>query len=702
MTNNQSVPNQTDDIFHSDNTNNVILSVIIPVYNAEKYIAQCLDSVLNQSVKNLEVICVDDCSDDNSVEIVKKYVESDNRIKLFINNTNKTAGYCRNLGVRESSGEYIHFLDADDWLEADAYEKALKLIRDSKSDICVFYYNKYDNVTTEITCPKLFRFETGDIKNLEEESGYFFNTSVVPWNKVFNASFIKSNDIKFDELICANDRTFYFTAVSKAEKVVFLKEAIINYRVNNSDSLVGNARNEHYDCHFKSYFSTREKIFDCIDLKSKMRFVYTSITDIIGFYHKIKTNKDVLKNMTEFFASIKGDIALLGEELALCPWSAELEILLKLKDKDLSNVIPIVFATNENYAPYAAVAIQSLIDNVNDYEREYCIFVLYSKLEQRYIDLTSSLARDNVSITFVNVDAKIESETKKLYSRAHYSKEMYYRILIADLFRPFSKVLYLDCDIIVRKDVAELYYTDIGDNILGGVVNFSADQMGRYIQNVLHIAPKKYVNSGILLFNCEEFRNHYIKEHCFHLVSQTTKYVCPDQDVLNITCKDKIYYLDSKWNFQWYNHILEPNRDENKVMVPEIKPIYENAIEGHGILHFTSGIKAWNSPDRKNAYIFWEYAKTNPFYDEIRCKNIAKIISLALNAKEMNELREKNARMSDKLEWNRNEVKRLTKRVRELEKKANEAKEIRASATYKIGRFFTWLPRKIRSLLKKG
>ena len=117
----------------------ILVSVIIPVYNAALFLDQCLDSVVNQTLRDIEIICVDDGSTDNSVDIIKKYMMSDSRIKLF-RQSNKGAGAARNFGLKYATGKYVHFLDSDDWLDLSAYEKTYGIIEEAKSDICIFLY----------------------------------------------------------------------------------------------------------------------------------------------------------------------------------------------------------------------------------------------------------------------------------------------------------------------------------------------------------------------------------------------------------------------------------------------------------------------------------------------------------------------------------------------------------------------------------
>ncbi len=713
------------------NNEKIMISTIIPVYNAEKYLERTLDSVLNQeNMRNIEVICVDDCSSDNSLNILRAYSEKDSRVKIVSNTTNVSAGACRNVGISMAKGQYVHFLDADDWLEPNAYISMYNCITKAKADICICLYNKYDNVTGEVTAPQFFSYDTGTTCTYEGHSKYFFNTSVVPWNKLYRAEFIKSNNIVFDSIICANDRTFYFDSITKASNIVFIKEQLINYRINNAESLVGQARVNHYDCHFKAFISSREKIFNSLNEEAKKLFIQTSIVDIISFYHKESFNEKMCIDICNFIKDFSEDIEYAVDLLRKHAIYAEIQLLRTLSIENINSMIPVVFATNNNYAPYMSVAIQSLISQASS-SNKYHLYILYSDLDERYFNPILNMSTSNVEITFLDVNGKIEYEIQNLYSRAHYSKEMYYRILIPDIFRPYKKVLYLDCDIVVRKDVAELYNIDIEDNYLGGIINISSEQMCKYIKNQLHLPVNNYINSGILIINCNEFRDNYIKEKCFDLVRKNSSYVCPDQDILNLVCYQHIYYLDMKWNFQWGYSINDPAREDLIKIDNELLEKYLIAEKNHAILHFTSGIKAWNSPERKNAFIFWEYAKSNPFFVEILCKNTQKILSFAINNKQITSLRKDYMELSNRLNWNREERKRLIEENKSLltvislasgnddKKNAKKAtkvvtreilpedecyyqlSEIRKSFSYKLGMFLTWIPRKLRALFRR-
>ena len=113
------------------------LSVIVSVYNTEKYIEKCLDSLLNQTYKNIEIVVINDCSTDNSLRILKKYAKKYDNIKLLENKENKGLSYSRNIGLDNASGDYIGYIDSDDYIDSDYYEKMMKAIIKEKSDIVI-------------------------------------------------------------------------------------------------------------------------------------------------------------------------------------------------------------------------------------------------------------------------------------------------------------------------------------------------------------------------------------------------------------------------------------------------------------------------------------------------------------------------------------------------------------------------------------
>ena len=128
------------------NEENFLISIVIPVYNAEKYLEQCLNSIKNQTYKNFEVILVNDGSIDNSESICKVFVESDTRFRYYLK-ANGGASSARNLGLDNAQGNYITFIDADDWVDENHLEVLINNIKESNSDMAVSSITKFDNVS---------------------------------------------------------------------------------------------------------------------------------------------------------------------------------------------------------------------------------------------------------------------------------------------------------------------------------------------------------------------------------------------------------------------------------------------------------------------------------------------------------------------------------------------------------------------------
>ena len=167
------------------------VSVIIPVYNTENYLRKCLDSVCNQTLKDIEIICINDCSTDSSLEILKEYSSKDSRIKLIDFKENKGAAVARNTGIDEAQGVYIGFVDSDDFIDLDFYEKLYKKAVETNADAVkgkIKIHSDSPNVEKEV-----FYDNNDDIKTNKAYFYHSFSTAI------YNTNFIKTNNIHFPE-----------------------------------------------------------------------------------------------------------------------------------------------------------------------------------------------------------------------------------------------------------------------------------------------------------------------------------------------------------------------------------------------------------------------------------------------------------------------------------------------------------------------
>ncbi len=223
------------------------ISVVIPVYNAEKYLSFCLDSVLGQDIDDLEVICVDDGSTDSSPEILESYHQKDARIRI-IHQTNAYAGVARNNGIKNAAGEYIHFLDADDWVEANAYGMWYSVAKERNADICFCLQTRYNLITGKVR--KNRRTSKEHIAEVSLTDSNFMLRSVVPWDKLYRKEFVLKNNLRFSSTSVANDRFFFVASMLKANRIFILNEYLIHHRDRVSSSITVNRRYENFHDHF--------------------------------------------------------------------------------------------------------------------------------------------------------------------------------------------------------------------------------------------------------------------------------------------------------------------------------------------------------------------------------------------------------------------------------------------------------------------
>lgn len=217
------------------------VSVVIPVYNSDKYLEKCLRSVLDQSIREIEIICVDDGSTDESIIILRKMANEDERIKI-IQQENQFAGVARNTGLKNAVGEYVYFLDSDDYCDRKLLEFAINKAEETSADIVCFDHYVYDEKT-----------EIKEIKrdvdfSIIKKSKNWFNyrncpsrimsiVNPVPWNKLYNKQFLDEWNLQFENLSTTNDITFAALSVACAKRITYINSPLITHRINVKSSI---------------------------------------------------------------------------------------------------------------------------------------------------------------------------------------------------------------------------------------------------------------------------------------------------------------------------------------------------------------------------------------------------------------------------------------------------------------------------------
>ena len=296
-----------------------------------------------------------------------------------------------------------------------------------------------------------------------------------------------------------------------------------------------------------------------------------------------------------------------------------------------NNNIPIVFSCNDYFVPYAAVTVQSLLEHTNE-KNNYDIIILHTNVSadnQQHLKKLTHNAK-NVSMRFVNI---IELTNDMLWvANNHITVESFYRLFIPHLFNQYEKLLYLDCDLIILRDVADLYNINMEHHILAATVD--ADHAGQYGSNNNNVVeysdhvlclekPYEYFQAGVLLFNIKEF-NHTMDLNNLIAYAQEREYMYMDQDILNAKLKGRIQFITLKWNVMTNTYNFRMNGLIRRSAPESIWNEYYDARQDPYIIHYAGGDKPWINPETDLAFIFWSYARRNPFYEIILNRMIHK------------------------------------------------------------------------------
>lgn len=266
------------------------------------------------------------------------------------------------------------------------------------------------------------------------------------------------------------------------------------------------------------------------------------------------------------------------------------------------NVIPIFFAVDDGYIPFLAVSLQSLIENSKK-ENFYLIKILYTNISEENQRKIQKFEQENVSIEFVDLNYYIEKIKDKLYTRDYYSKTTYFRLFIPNLYPQYTKALYLDSDIVVLEDVADLYNTNMENDLVAAApddVIQTIEVFQEYAEKVVGVADyKNYFNAGVLLMNLDELRKFDFQEKFIYSLDKIKFSVAQDQDYLNRLCKGRVKIVDPNWN-----RMPIAREKENQ---GDIK-----------LIHYNLAYKPWHFEDILYKDYFWNYAKKTEFFDTIQ------------------------------------------------------------------------------------
>ncbi len=260
-----------------------LVSVIIPVYNAENFLRETLESMIGQTYQNIEILCVDDGSTDSSPAILEEYKKKDVRIRVF-RKENGGGGAARNYGLDRAAGEYLYFFDSDDVANKNLLEKAVSRALETNADLVAF--NGYTFVENDLNKKT---YKSGFNKNILKDVNSVFSyrdypnsilsiVNVVPWNKIIRRDIVKKHNIRYDEISSSDDLTFSVLCAAVAERIAVVDNALMNYRLGHSGTITSTYANKLFNV--KHALESTERQINALPYADQIRIsLYNLILD---------------------------------------------------------------------------------------------------------------------------------------------------------------------------------------------------------------------------------------------------------------------------------------------------------------------------------------------------------------------------------------------------------------------------------------
>lgn len=267
-----------------------LVSIVVPIFNGERFLEQCLDSLLVQTHASIELICVDDGSTDSTPKLLASYAARDKRVRI-ITQENAGPGPARNRGIDAATGDYLFFFDADDWCEPTLVERALARIKETAADMVVLTYNVFDQrIGTPFfadwaVLPDKFG---GDPFCWKDNPDWAFRAlQNLPWNKFLRKSFVDGNDLRFEEdVFLTEDLMFSAPAIVRAKRISFVPDPLIFHREGTGKNIM--AKKDSHPLDFIQAFLTFKAFLENEGVMDEMRIGYVNWT-LDGIVHNVKT-----------------------------------------------------------------------------------------------------------------------------------------------------------------------------------------------------------------------------------------------------------------------------------------------------------------------------------------------------------------------------------------------------------------------------
>ena len=534
------------------------ITVIVPVYNVEHYLDKCLDSVIKQTYKNIEIIVVNDGSTDNSGTICQEYAQKDDRI-VYIEKENGGLSDARNAGLDRMTGSYVSFVDSDDWIELDYVETLYKKIIEYQADIAVgnyysfneskgvFYFHVLGDSYYEKVYDNVSIFE--NLYESQEMKGFAL---ISAWGKLYKAGLFEQ--LRFDIGKLGEDGYLNQKIYLLSEKVIYVNRGIYSYRVRK------NSLSKHWT----------EKWMQALVYAMSER-----ITLLASLGYPLEQHLAVYRQMLDWVL-YNGQMNGLSDTQSYKEFEMKKRLLNQLLRQELSEKKAIVLAANYAYVDQVLTTIKS----VCYHNRSLRFYLINSDFPNEWIkQINKRLEKFDSEM----INCRVTSEQISRY-KTDISYTVFLRYFVADFVKE-DKALYLDCDLLVTKNLDDLFSTDLQDYPLAAVRDFG----GRAYFG------REMFNAGVLLINNFLWKQENMTQKLIDLTNEWhDKVDQADQSILNMLFENRWLELDFD-----YNHIVIHRQfTDYRLPVGQDYP---------GIIHYLSHRKPWKDLAAQTYRDVWWY-----------------------------------------------------------------------------------------------
>ena len=630
---------------------NPIISIIVPVYNTETYLQECLESLIHQTLTNIEILCIDDGSTDGSLPILEHYEQSYPNFKLF-KQKNLGPGAARNLGLKHATADYIMFCDSDDIYDIHACEEMYRAMIKNHVDLVMCDIQVISQIPHDERLSNEIEYHTLYHEGILRLTPWAKHKIPVPvWGKLFKTTFIRQYCITFPEVFRSEDVAFLGKYISISKVAYGIDKKLYQYRLR-THSMMWKFYILKETCQFFNYIPVfqdlitflnknnilRQNLWVLDNIKERTQWaiscfkttcyknkflnklqkkVLSSIpTEILKknstlFLYSTEKNHFKKKKSSCFIGKLeknnKKTYFFLGipifkqketrkakkyylfglriykkrKEVCLKPQKSnpplQVNSLPKESNKLLNisrvtttidpifknKTVPIVFNCDNNFVKYFAVTLQSILDSSSN-SFNYDIIVLQTDISETNKKILKNMIanKKNFSMRFFNM-----SDYEQVYSISefttlrHVKTAAYYRLFIPKIFSAYSKIIYLDSDLIVKQDPAKLFEIDLKECACAAVSDLCLSLVKEseeicfpgiynYAKNVLNFTNwQNYFNSGVMVYDIQKILSKGYFEKFIQIAKINNRFF-HDQNVLNSVLQNDVLLIEDIWNIQ--------------------------------------------------------------------------------------------------------------------------------------------------------